>query len=66
MLLEEIEKSKFAQKNDKRHYFSDGIVSLLFSHPLLLEIVKFKKKPKNRELNHIYWQKRCTKNKVFH
>ena len=33
MVLEEIEKSKFAQINDKRYYFSDRIVSLPFSHP---------------------------------
>ena len=42
MVLEEIEKSKFAQINDKRYYFSDGIVSLPFSHPYLHEIVQFK------------------------
>ena len=28
-----IQKSKFAQINDKRFCFSDGIVSLPFSHP---------------------------------
>ena len=33
--LEEIEKSKFTQINDKRYYFRDGIVSLPFFHPLL-------------------------------
>ena len=33
MVLEEIKKSKFAQINDERYYFSDGIVSLPFSHP---------------------------------
>ena len=33
MVLEEIKKSKFAQINDKRYYFSDGIVSLPLSHP---------------------------------
>ena len=49
MVLEEIEKSKFAQINGKRYYSSDGIVSLPFSHPFWLEIVNFKteKKPKN-------------------
>ena len=35
MVLEEIQKSKFAQINDKRYYFSDGIASLPFSHPSL-------------------------------
>ena len=49
MVLEEIEKSKFAQINDERYYFSDGIVSLPFSHFFLKEIIDFKreKKPKN-------------------
>ena len=50
MVLDETEKSKFVQINDKRYYFSDGIVSLSFSHPFLKEIVDFKreKNPKNR------------------
>ena len=42
-MLEQIEKSKFAQINDKRYYFSDGIVSLPFSNPFLHEINQFKK-----------------------
>ena len=50
MILEEIEKSTFVQINDKRYCFSDGIVSLFFSHLYLLDIVQFKrdkKKTKN-------------------
>ena len=43
MVLEQIEKSKFAQINDKRYCFSDGTVSLPFSHPFLHEINQFKK-----------------------
>ena len=50
MILEEIEKSKFAQINDKRYYFSDGTVSLPFSHPLLHKINQFKKEKKKIEL----------------
>ena len=46
MVLEEIKKSKFAQINDERYYFSDGIVSLPFSHPFLKEIVDFKREKK--------------------
>ena len=42
MVLEEIEKAKFFQINDKRYYFSDVIVSLLFFYPFLKEIVDFK------------------------
>ena len=38
MVLEQVEKSKFAQINDKRYCFSDGIVSLPFLHPFLDEI----------------------------
>ena len=48
MILEEIEKSKFAQINDKRYYFSDGIVSLPFSHLYLHEIVQFKRDKKQK------------------
>ena len=43
MMLEETEKPKSTQINDKRYYFSDGIVLLPFSHPFLLEIVKREK-----------------------
>ena len=42
MILESVEKSKFAQINDKRYYFEDGIISLPFSHPYLNEISKYK------------------------
>ena len=44
MILEEIEKSKFSQINNNRYCFSDGIVSLPFSHPFLKEIVNKKQK----------------------
>ena len=47
-MLEEIGKSKFAQINDKRYYFSDWIVSLPFSHPFLLANVKFKREKKQK------------------
>ena len=48
MILEETEKSKFAQINDKRYSFSDGIASLPFSHSFLKEIdFKREKKAKN-------------------
>ena len=57
MMLEEIEKSKFVQINDKRYYFSDGIVSLPFSHPFLLEMVKFKGEKKNKKLKHFTTRK---------
>ena len=48
IVLEEIEKSKFAQINYKRYYFIDGIVSLPFSHPFLKEIVDFKREKKQK------------------
>ena len=64
MVLGEIEKSKFAQVNDKRYYFGNGIVFLPFSHPFLLEIVKFKRererereKKKNKKLKQFYNKK---------
>ena len=49
MVLEEIGKSKFVQINDERYYLSDGNVLLPFSHPFLLDIVKFKRKKQKIE-----------------
>ena len=48
MVLEEIEKSKFAQINDKRYYFSDEIVSLPFFHPYLHETIQLKRDKKQK------------------
>ena len=58
MILEEIEKSKFSQINNKRYSFSNDIVSLPFSDPVLTNINKFKRE-KCKNLNVFYWQK-CT------
>ena len=60
MMLEETEKPKSTQINDKRYYFSDGIVLLPFSHPFLLEIVKFKRK-KTKKLKQFYSKKNINK-----
>ena len=38
-----LNKVKFASLNDKRYYFSDEIVSLLYGHPLLKEVREYKK-----------------------
>ena len=46
MILEEIEKSKFAQINNKRYYFSNLIFALPFSHPYLHETVQFNRDKK--------------------
>ena len=43
MIMTRINKVKFASLNDKRYYFSDGIVSLPFTHPSLQKITEFKK-----------------------
>ena len=43
MIMTSSNKVKFAQINDKRYYFSDGIVSLPFGHPLLDNVRKYKK-----------------------
>ena len=48
MFLEEVQKSKFAQTNDKRYYFEDGIIYLPFSHPYLLDIVNYKRNRKQK------------------
>lgn len=55
---EEIEKSKFAEINDKRYYFSDDIVSLPFYHRDLLEIIDFKEKKNQRVENYFIEEKK--------
>ena len=54
IILQEIEKSKFAQINGKRYYFSNSIVSLLFCHPNSYEIVHFKVLEYLRTCNILY------------
>ena len=48
VVLHEIKKSKFAQINKKRYYFSDKIVSLPNHHPYFHEIVQFKQDKKQK------------------
>ena len=48
MLLETVQKQKFSQLNDKRYYFSCGIVSLPFFHPYLKIINHYKWNKKQR------------------
>ena len=43
MTMISVSKVQFANLNDKRYYFSDGIVSLPFGHPLLSDLRKLKK-----------------------
>ena len=38
-----VNKVQFARLNDKRYYFSDGIVSLPFGHPALNKVREYKK-----------------------
>ena len=47
MIMTSINKVKLASINDKRHYGSDGIVSLPFGHHLLNEITYCKLNKKN-------------------
>ena len=47
MIMTSSNKVKFAQLNDKRYYFSDGIVSLPFGHPLLEKVREYKKSLKD-------------------
>ena len=67
MVLDEVQKSKFAQINDKRYYFSDAIVSLPFSPPLLGDIIKFKEEKKKGIEKYILEEKQNLLNflKVF-
>ena len=50
MIMTSSNKVKFAQLNDKRYYFSDGIVSLPFGHPLLEKIREYKNSLKDIHL----------------
>ena len=43
MMMTTVNKVQFASLNDKRYYFSDGIVSLPFVHPSLSELIDYKK-----------------------
>ena len=43
MKMKTVAKVKFARLNDKRYYFSDGIVSFSFGHPLLNKVREYKK-----------------------
>ena len=50
MKMMPVNKVKFARLNDKRYYFSDGIVSLPFGHILLEKTREYKKQlPKIHE-----------------
>ena len=43
MVMTSINKVQFASLNDKRYYFSDGIVPLQYGHPFLKEVRESKK-----------------------
>ena len=43
MKMTSVKKLQFANLNNKRYYFSDGIISLPFGHPLLSELRELKK-----------------------
>ena len=43
MIMTSVNKVTFVSLNDKRYYFSDGIVSLPYGHPLLKELREYKK-----------------------
>ena len=60
MKMTSINKVKFARLNDKRYYFSDGIVSLLFGHILLEKVRQYKK-----QLTKIHEQIDNEKNKIL-
>ena len=44
MQMKSISKAQFEQLNDKRFYFSNGIISLPYGHPYLEELRKEKHK----------------------
>ena len=42
MAITSVNKVQFARLNDKRYYFSDGIVSFPFGHPNLNKVREYK------------------------
>ena len=60
MKMTTINKVKFARLNDKRYYFSDGIVSLRFGHISLEKVRQYKK-----QLTKIHEQIDNEKNKIL-
>ena len=42
MIMKSVIKSKFAQLNDKNFHFTNGVVFLHFSHPLLTKLKNLK------------------------
>ena len=54
-------KTKFSQFNDKRFYFSDGIISLPLSQPYLKELNEYKEQ-KGQKIEKYFWQE---KNKLL-
>ena len=43
MTMTSVNKVQIARLNNKRYYFSDGIVSLPFGHPTLNKVREYKK-----------------------
>ena len=62
MVLEEIEKSKFSQIINKSYYFSDGIMSLPFSHSVLTDINKFKRENQQKTESVLLTEKHAVEN----
>lgn len=48
MVLEKVQKLKFALIKDKRYYFSDGVISLPFSQPYLCNVIEYKDNKKEK------------------
>ena len=57
MTTHKIVKTKFSQINDKRFYFLNGILSLLFGHLSLKEIDEYKKNKRQRMEKYFWTEK---------
>ena len=57
MVKKTVTKSKFSQLNNKRFYFSDGIVWLPFGHPNLHEIDDFKQES-GQKIKKYFWEEK--------
>ena len=52
-----IQKNKFSQLNEKRFYFSNGIICLPFEHFLLDEVDNYKKE-KGQRIEKYFWNEK--------
>ena len=59
MVKTTVTKTKFLQLNEKRFYFSNGILSLLYGHPSLEALDNFRKE-QGQKTEKYFWEKKVS------